>query len=164
MLHDNTFCYFLVLLSTPLIAGQCNLSPGQDCRGGDISSVTNRQDSSVTHANACCALCQATPGCAAFTFAPWDGQGSKNPTCYLKSRCLDKAQNSAATAGEIANEACNRALGSSGHDGHRGCMANWEGGGRIAPEGGGWTAPPDGPGQVAVRHGRIDLDMCVSVC
>lgn len=63
-------------------AGKCAEVKGRDCVGGDISNAPT--PAGVAQ---CCALCQLTSGCQAFTLDAFDGAGKANPTCYLKSSC-----------------------------------------------------------------------------
>ena len=59
----------------------CAETKSVDCIGDDIGNKAT-----PTFA-ACCDLCHATPGCAAFTLDQFDGAGKANPTCYMKSGC-----------------------------------------------------------------------------
>ncbi len=72
---------------------QCHLSPGVDCAGSDLSNAP------AATADACCALCAQTVGCAAFTHAQYDATGAPIPTCYLKSACASTTACDTCTAG-----------------------------------------------------------------
>lgn len=62
--------------------GKCQQSKGLDCVGADVANAPTPGGFGQ-----CCALCQKTAGCHAFTLDAFDGAGKANPTCYMKSGC-----------------------------------------------------------------------------
>jgi hypothetical protein len=67
----------------------CHVLPGpQDCPGMDLDDVE-----AATPADCCAACASFVSGtgqrCGAWTWDPDDGGGQANPTCYLKSSCLN---------------------------------------------------------------------------
>jgi hypothetical protein len=79
-----------------VLGGSCSITPGHDCKGSDISNVESATPQS------CCDLCVVTSRCKAFTHNQYDAKGHKNPTCYMKSACLNKVARSSCTSGEIS--------------------------------------------------------------
>jgi beta-glucosidase len=75
----------------------CQLQPGMNCKGYDMNSAPGAD------ANACCALCKTTTGCAAFTHDQWSSSGAKTPTCYLKSACPSVESNPNSVAGTLSS-------------------------------------------------------------
>ena len=77
----------------PVPPGTCQLEPNLNCYGSDLAEAPC--DSPAE----CCDRCKRTQGCQAFTHDQWDPHGNHNPTCYLKSACTDRRQDSSAVSG-----------------------------------------------------------------
>ena len=77
----------------PLPPGTCQLEPNLNCYGSDVAEAPC--DSPAE----CCDRCKRTPGCQAFTHNQYDPHGGHNPTCYLKTACTDRRQDSASVSG-----------------------------------------------------------------
>lgn len=73
----------------------CQITPGQDCYGSDISAR------GAANAQACCDFCASTPGCKAFTQSQYDQSGQPNPTCYMKSGCPSTTPAPTCSAGTL---------------------------------------------------------------
>eukprot|EP00730_Choanoeca_flexa_P019632 TRINITY_DN9598_c0_g1_i2.p1 TRINITY_DN9598_c0_g1~~TRINITY_DN9598_c0_g1_i2.p1 ORF type:complete len:595 (+),score=113.64 TRINITY_DN9598_c0_g1_i2:94-1785(+) len=84
----------LILKASALIEGEdCNLQ--HDIVLGDEHSTFDRR--SVSGAEDCCAACQASSGCGAFTFEPSNG------VCYLKHSAWPLSSKSGAISGTVAS-------------------------------------------------------------
>jgi len=70
----------------------CTLDQNTDYQGNDLKPL---QSPHVANVTACCDLCSATPGCAAFTFMP-------NGVCYKKANANGKRTFSGYTSGTCA--------------------------------------------------------------
>lgn len=80
------------LACSPLASGfnQCQVSIGKNNGGDNLKQV-----SGLSGANACCDACNATAGCAGFTWVHWQSQ------CWLKSRVGELVDDSGVDSGSM---------------------------------------------------------------
>jgi dienelactone hydrolase len=80
----------------PAPGTKCEFDQGHDYSGNDIKNVKG------TNADDCCTACKQTTGCKAFTWNPYDAQGKKDATCYLKSAAAGEKTAAGMVAGRLA--------------------------------------------------------------